>query len=83
VSDDVSAVEKELVAWVENWNEEEEVDAEVDAGTELTHSGLLDSMALVGLISYLEERTDREFDYSTFDPGDGVSVRSLVGHCLR
>jgi hypothetical protein len=37
----------------------------------------------VGLISHLEERTDREFDYSTFDPGNGVSVRGLVGHCLR
>ncbi len=82
MSDDVSAVEKELVAWVENWNEGE-VDADVDAGTELAESGLLDSMALVGLISYLEERTDREFDYGTFDPGAGVSVRSLVEHCLR
>ncbi|MEU2420827.1 acyl carrier protein [Streptomyces sp. NPDC007851] len=79
---DVSAVEKELVAWVVNWNEGE-ADTEVDAETELNETGLLDSMALVGLISYLEEQTDREFDFTTFDPGEGVSVRSLVGHCLR
>ncbi|MEU8953453.1 acyl carrier protein [Streptomyces sp. NPDC048518] len=82
MSDDVSAVEKDLIAWVENWNEGE-AEADVDAETELTHSGLLDSMALVGLISYLEERSDREFDYSTYDPGEGVSVRGLVEHCLR
>lgn len=82
MSDDVSAVEKELVEWVVNWNEGE-ADTDVDAETELSESGLLDSMALVGLISHLEERADREFDYATFDPGSGVSVRSLVGHCLR
>ncbi|MFJ2766416.1 hypothetical protein [Streptomyces sp. NPDC087300] len=83
MTEDVSAVEKDLVAWVENWNEGEVDVAEVKAETELTHSGLLDSMALVGLISYLEERSDREFDYATFEPGDGVSIRGLVEHCLR
>ncbi|MCF3122479.1 MULTISPECIES: hypothetical protein [Streptomyces] len=82
MNEDVAAVEKDLVAWVENWNEGE-VEADIRAETELTHSGLLDSMALVGLISYLEERSDREFDYATFDPGDGVSIRSLVEHCLQ
>ncbi|QEU96544.1 hypothetical protein [Streptomyces kanamyceticus] len=83
MNEDVSAVEKDLVAWVENWNEGEAEATDVKAETELTHSGLLDSMALVGLISYLEERSDREFDYSTFEPGDGVSIRGLVEHCLR
>lgn len=79
---DVEALEKDLVAWVERWTEDE-TNVEVTAETELSGTGLLDSMALVGLVSYLEDRTDTGFDFGSFDPGGGVTIRTLVEHCLQ
>lgn len=41
------------------------IDEPVDAGTELFSSGLLDSVSMVGLITFIEERTG-----ATIQPGD-------------
>ncbi|MFD7503701.1 hypothetical protein ACWC5C_14560 [Streptomyces sp. NPDC001700] len=78
---DVQTLEQDLIAWVARWNEDE-ADVDVTAETELSHSGLLDSMALVGLVSYLEDRTDSAFDFGSFDPEHGVTIRTLVTHCM-
>ncbi|MFD8936313.1 phosphopantetheine-binding protein [Streptomyces sp. NPDC059578] len=77
---DSAELEKSLIAWVEEWNAGE-TQTVVDADTNLTHSGLLDSMAVVGLIAHLEEETDTTFDFAAFDHSDGVTIRSLVQHC--
>jgi acyl carrier protein len=81
MSVDMAAVEKLLVAWIEEWNEGE-VEIEVVPEAGLLHTGLLDSMGLVGLITYLEEQTGTIFDFETFDPGADPSIRLLVRHCL-
>lgn len=78
---DVETLEKDLVNWVVQWNAGES-DQPVDAETDLSGTGLLDSMAIVGLIAYLEEEADTAFDFSTFDPSEGVTVRGLIEHCL-
>ncbi|GHF52375.1 hypothetical protein GCM10010218_37290 [Streptomyces mashuensis] len=77
---DTAELENELVDWVRKWNEQE-ADAVVTPETDLSGTGLLDSMALVGLVSYLEERADVSFDFATFDPHGGVTIRGLIGHC--
>ncbi|MFJ5224059.1 hypothetical protein [Streptomyces sp. NPDC088400] len=81
MSTDVAALERLMVEWVERWIEGE-AHTPVDATTNLSHTGLLDSMAVVGLISYLEEQADAEFDFATYDPLSGVSVQSLIKHCV-
>jgi acyl carrier protein len=82
MSIDIASLEKSLIAWVEQWNEGESQEP-VDADTNLSGSGLLDSMAVVGLISYLEEQADTEFDFGSYHPGDGVTIRNLIEHCTR
>ncbi|MER5515489.1 acyl carrier protein [Streptomyces sp. NPDC048417] len=74
-------LEQDLIEWVVNWNEGE-LDGDVDADTDLSSTGLLDSMALVGLVAYLEDRTGATFDFASFDPVEGTSIRRLVRHCV-
>ncbi|HWM37689.1 MAG TPA: phosphopantetheine-binding protein [Streptomyces sp.] len=81
MSTDVAALEKLMVEWVERWIEGEAHTA-IDATTNLAHTGLLDSMALVGLISYLEEQAEVDFDFATYDPQNGASIQSLINHCV-
>lgn len=77
---DTAELEKSLVGWVVDWIEEGDID--IDPDTDLLEAGLVDSMGLVGLVTFLEEQTGAEFDFATFDPGEGASVRGLVRHCL-
>lgn len=79
---DAAVLEKDLLDWVREWTEEDQPEAEIDAETDLSHSGLLDSMGLVALISYLEDQSERTFDFRTFDADSVASVRNLVRHCL-
>ncbi|MFD9903054.1 hypothetical protein [Streptomyces sp. NPDC059063] len=81
MSTDIAALEKLMVEWVERWVEGE-AHAAVDGQTNLSHTGLLDSMAIVGLISYLEEQTGTEFDFGTYDPQQGVRIQGLIQHVL-
>lgn len=73
-------LEKSLVGWVVDWIEEGDI--AIDPDTDLLEAGLIDSMGLVGLVTFLEEQTGVEFDFATFDPEAGASVHSLVRHCL-
>ncbi|MFH8796819.1 hypothetical protein [Streptomyces sp. NPDC017941] len=81
MSADVAELEKLLVEWVERWIEGES-DMVIGPRTNLSHTGLLDSMAVVGLISYLEEQADADFDFATYDPLHGVSIQGLIKHCV-
>ena len=81
MNDETLALEKSLVAWVEEWTAGE-AQVVLDAETNLSHTGVLDSMAVVGLVSYLEEQADASFDFATYDPADGVTIRGLIRHCL-
>ncbi|KUF12935.1 hypothetical protein AT728_37890 [Streptomyces silvensis] len=77
----MAELEKLLVEWVERWIEGES-ETVIGPRTNLSHTGLLDSMAVVGLISYLEEQADAEFDFATYDPTHGVSIQGLIKHCV-
>lgn len=78
---DPAKLEQDLIEWVTEWIDETEV--EIEADTDLLGTGLLDSMGMVGMVVYLEDRADAEFDFSTFDPGESASIRGLIQHCLR
>ncbi|MEU5974459.1 hypothetical protein [Streptomyces sp. NPDC047315] len=81
MSDEALTLEKSLISWVEEWTAGD-AQVAVDAETNLSHTGVLDSMAVVGLISHLEEQADAPFDFATYDPADGVTIRGLVQHCI-
>lgn len=53
---------EDLIGYLKN---DLNIDEPVDAGTELFSSGLLDSVSMVGLITFIEERTG-----ATIQPGD-------------
>lgn len=78
---DVAALRRDLLDWVRDWHAGA-ADVDLDAGTNLLAAGLLDSMGLVGLVSYLEERADADFDFGTFDAAGDVSVDGLIAHCV-
>ena len=79
---DAVGLEKEVVEWVVNWNEGEMV-GDINPDSNLLGTGILDSMGLAGLVAYLEDRLDTEFDYSEVDLSGEVSIRMLVAHCLE
>jgi acyl carrier protein len=78
---DLTTLEKDLLDWVRDWSEGGEAQ-EAGPDTDLARSGLLDSMGLVALISYLEDETGATFDFGTFDADTGTSVRALISHCI-
>jgi acyl carrier protein len=78
---DLAVLEQSLVDWVRDWTEEDR-DAAIDPDTDLAGTALLDSMGLVALISYLEDQTERTFNFGTFAHSSEISVRSLIRHCL-
>ena len=53
---------EDLIGYLKN---DLNIDEPVDAETELFSSGLLDSVSMVGLITFIEERTG-----ATIQPGD-------------
>lgn len=77
---EVTELEKDILAWITDWNEGLAADS-LEVDTDLLGGGLLDSMGLVGLISYVEDRTGTELDYADFDPGTEVTVRSILARC--
>ncbi|MBR7835531.1 acyl carrier protein [Actinospica durhamensis] len=72
-----TALEDELLAWIADWTEGEGGGAP-GPETDLMAGGLLDSMGLVAMIAFLEERTGVKFDFESFDPTAHVTVRALV-----
>ena len=73
---------EELVAWLADWNDGESP-VEPGPDTDLLSSGLLDSMGLVAMIAFLEERLDLRFDFEVFDPTAHVTPRTLIALCLE
>ncbi|SCL31001.1 phosphopantetheine-binding protein [Micromonospora inyonensis] len=81
MSVDVAALQKEAVEWVREWNEDD-LPVDLDVDTPLLAKGLLDSMGMVAFVSFLEERFDLRFDFTSFVPGPNASIRTLLDHCL-
>lgn len=75
------SLETALLGWIADWREDADSTV-IDADTDLTGGGLLDSMALVALVAFLEDRSGARFDFGTFYPSGGVSVRGLIKHCV-
>lgn len=82
MSMDITTVEQALIDWIADWNEDELTEP-VTADTNLIDKGALDSMGLTGLIAYLEEQVDTEFNFDTFDLGGEITIRNLINHCVR
>ena len=52
--------------------------AEIDGDLSLVESGLIDSLALLQIIAYLEENHDIDFRANGIDPGDLSSVNAIL-----
>jgi acyl carrier protein len=52
---------------------------EVTPSTDLLSSGLLDSLAFVDLVAFLEERTGRTIDLAELDPAVFSNLAGLCG----
>ncbi len=52
--------------------------AELDDESGLVESGLIDSLALLEMVSYLEQSYSIDFSERGIDPGDLRSVRSIL-----
>lgn len=74
---DRDALEKELIAWIAEWNEDE---AAPDIDTDLLGSGLLDSLGFFGFVTYLEEKLLQPFDFEGFDSSEPASIRRVLDH---
>lgn len=81
MSIDIASVEQALIDWIADWNEDELTEP-VTVDTDLIDKGSLDSMGLTGLIAYLEEQVNAEFDFETFDLGGEITVRNIIKHCI-
>jgi acyl carrier protein len=51
---------------------------DIDENLSLTESGLIDSLALLQVIAYLERTYDLDFREKGIDPGDLTSVRTIL-----
>ncbi|MGW2486101.1 acyl carrier protein [Streptomyces sp. NPDC001606] len=78
---DLAALEQKLLDWVVEWNEGE-YEGELDPDTDLFAAGVLDSMGFTGLIAYLEDETDIEFDYEHAEEAGAFSLRGLLAYCF-
>jgi acyl carrier protein len=56
---------------------------EIDENLSLTESGLIDSLALLEVIAYLERTYDLDFREKGIDPGDLRSVRAILDLITR
>lgn len=69
------------VEWVRSRNANPEVVANtIHEDTDLFATGILDSMAFVELIAFLEEATGSRIDLLDVDPEDFTTVRGLSRH---
>lgn len=76
------AQENALVVSVLNWIKEHRLPgnrngAEITETIDLITDGLLDSMGLVDLLLFVEEKTGRPIDLKTVEPADICVVRNL------
>lgn len=80
----VQDLERDLVQWILDYIEEEEltVEVEIAADTDLVATGALDSMGFVGLVATFENLTGTEVDFEEIDAEELISVRSLIERCL-
>ena len=56
---------------------------EIDGDLSLVESGLIDSLALLQIITYLEQTYDIDFRETGIDPGDLRSVNAILEFVAR
>lgn len=57
--------------------------AEIDESLSLTETGLIDSLALLQIIAYLEQTYNIDFRENGIDPGDLRSVNTILDLIAR
>ncbi|MEI1745400.1 acyl carrier protein [Acinetobacter baumannii] len=67
---------QEVISFLEEATKEEKGNIEVS--TELIDSGIVDSLSIVGLIAFLEKKTNKTILYEEIDLEDFSSVESIV-----
>jgi acyl carrier protein len=73
-----------VIEWVrENSPKGRFANIEIDENTDLFHSGLIDSLALVDLIDYLESETGCAVELADTDPAEFSVVRGLCRIALK
>jgi acyl carrier protein len=73
----------ELMAFLRTIQRPEYPLADIDGDLSLVESGLIDSLALLQIIGYLEEVYDIDFSSKGIDPGDLRSVNAILDLIAR
>ncbi len=72
---------QEVIAFLEQATKSEKGDIEMS--TELIDSGIVDSLSIVGLIAFLEEKTKKPILYEEINLEDFSSVENIVSKFLE
>lgn len=80
--------EQDLVAQVLSWVKQnnrspEETDGEIDKDTDLLAAGVLDSIAFIELITFIESETGYQIDIAEADPEDFATVAGLCRYAIK
>jgi len=73
----------ELIGFLRTIQRPDYPDNEIDEDSSLIESGLIDSLALLQIVTYLEQAHDIDFREIGFDPGELRSVGSILNLIAR
>ena len=73
----------ELIGFLRTIQRPDYPDNEIDEDSSLIESGLIDSLALLQIVTYLEQAYDIDFREIGFDPGELRSVGSILNLIAR
>ena len=73
----------ELIGFLRTIQRADYPDNEIDEDSSLIESGLIDSLALLQIVTYLEQAYDIDFREIGFDPGELRSVGSILNLIAR
>ena len=80
---DAEQLAERVRGWVQNKSRElDNVAVEITPETNLLGSGLLDSLAFIQLVTFIEEHTGRPVDLLDIDPEEFTSIRGLCSAAL-
>jgi acyl carrier protein len=80
---DAEQLAGEVRAWVENKSRELDNGAiEIEPETDLLGTGVLDSLAFIDLVGFIEEQTGQPVDLLDIDPEEFTTIRGLCDAAL-
>jgi len=72
-------IQDKIATWIKQSKEDLDQQAELSATTDLLHSGLLDSLDLLQLITYIEDEFRLKIPVEALTPENFSSISSISG----